>query len=376
MFRWLHRLLEQKTPRRTRCTVRTRLEVERLEDRWTPADISFGFAVAKFGQQVLIDVQDVDQAVSGNWTVTYPTPTFVSVVSDTFAQGVVAFGIRQGTREVYKALFDVNGNLTQPWFRVAPGVFDKLVVGTVGFSQNPILFGVGTPEVGRRVFACTFTASGNLRQGWSLVAPGQFESLAMANFGAGAQVALFGVGVNHHAYEARFDANGIFIDGWISFAPGNFQSLAAAGRVNTSLQLVGVGLDGQAYAANFGSNGLLANGWFPVNSGQPSAFTQVVAGSIGNGNTMAFALGANSQAYYAQFGVQTGDRIGPWTVADVNLRQFSQLAVGEQSGRAKLYALGKFDFQVYFEVFDSNAQIDVPMTATPSGMFTYVDVAP
>src|SRR5262245_10742150 len=375
MFHWLQRLLKQESRPRTRCTLRARLELERLEDRWTP-DVSFGFAVSQFGQQVFINVQDVDQAVSGSWTLTSSTPRFLSVVSDTFAQGVVAFGIRQDTHEVYRALFDVNGNLTQSWFRVAPGVFDKLVVGTSGLNDSPILFGIGTAGVGQQVFAASFSLTGALRQGWFPVAPGQFEALAMANFGGARQVGLFGVGVNHRTYAARFDTNGNFIDGWMPVAPGNFQSIAAAGRVNTTLELFGVGLDGQTYAANFSSSGLLVNGWFAVNSGQPSPFTQIVAGSIGNGNTMAFGLGLNFQAYYAQFSAANGDKIGPWQPADVNLRQFTQLAIGEQNGRAKLYAIGRADFQVYFEVFDASAQIDVPVTATPDGRFTYVDVAP
>lgn len=377
MLHWLYRLLKSASAQPT--ARRLCLAVEALEERCTPADISFAFAVSQTDRQVYIHVQDIDQPVSGTWTLTAPGQ-FQSVVADTFStafgtsQAIAAFAIGVD-EQVYEALFDFSGRTIRPWLRVAPGAFDSLVVGTYGVSHSPILFGVSTSAAGgQQVFAATFNQQGNLINGWFAVAPGLFESLAMANFGRERGVALFGVGVDHRAYEARFDANGNFIDGWVQFAPGVFQSLGAAERTNNfTLELFGAGTDGQAYAANFASDGLLVNGWFPVNTNQPSTFTQVLAAPLGNGNTMAFGLGTDFRAYYATFTVATGVKISGWTPLP---RQFTQLAAGDQSGRAKLYALGRFDLQVSFAVFDASGNLDVGLTPTPAGRFTYVDVAP
>src|SRR5438128_1210390 len=135
LLNWLRRLLTN----RAACVRRSpssRLVLEVLEDRCTPADISFAFAVSQLDRQIYIDVQDIDQPVSGSWTLTAPGQ-FLRVVADTFAtpfgtsQAIAAFAIGVD-HQVYEALFDFNGQTIRPWLRFAPGVFDTLVVGTYG----------------------------------------------------------------------------------------------------------------------------------------------------------------------------------------------------------------------------------------------------
>src|SRR5262249_20334714 len=206
---------------------------------------------------------------------------------------------------------------------------------------------------GRRVFVATFDVTATMLSGWSIFAPGPFDTLVTSHFGSAGGVELFGINtVDHKARVSRFDGNGNFIDGWVTFAPGLFQSLAAAARTNGTLELFGTGFDGQAYAANFNALGLLVNGWFPVNSAQPVNLTQIVAAPLANGNVTAFAIGVDGFVYQAVFGFGTGMKQSGWT--PLSPFQIRQIAASSQAGFAKLYAVGLVDFQVYVEIFDAN----------------------
>src|SRR5262249_36219940 len=154
----------------------------------------------------------------------------------------VIFGV--GTdHHVYEAKLDASGQLLSGWSLVAPGNFSSVVVGNFGATnQQPIVFGIGTAAVGQQAYVATFDAQANLVSGWGTIAPGVFLSLTVGNFGTG-NAEVFGISTDHQAYAARFTAAGTFVDGWTLVAPGQFQSLDAANTTLGTLELFGIGLN-------------------------------------------------------------------------------------------------------------------------------------
>src|SRR5436309_10486306 len=101
-----------------------------------------------------------------------------------------------------------------------------------------MLFALGIAGTGSRIFSAHFTVAGAFRDGWALVAPGQFRSLTAGSLGAGRdQPEVFGVGLDGKVYATRFNNVGAFAGGWFTGPPGPVSSLAVAPLANGALDV-------------------------------------------------------------------------------------------------------------------------------------------
>jgi hypothetical protein len=284
----------------------------------------------------------------------------------------VAFGVGTDHR-IYQARFASDGTLLSGWTLAAPGVFDSVVVGNYGADGSVVVFGIATAGVaGQRVFAARFDNQANLINGWFQFAPGAFAKLAVGVYDSGSPE-LFGIGVNQQVYGARFNAEANLLNGWFPVAPGAFTDIAVASRTDGSLELFGISL-GQVFASNFDTSGNFVSGWFTANSGQPVNFTQLAAATLGNGNAIAFGLGTDQLVYDATFDSITGVQASGWTSLSSNL--YSRIAAGSQIGITKLYAIAALDDQIFAELFDSSGAVQTSFFLTAPGQFVDLGVSP
>src|SRR5439155_19384014 len=196
-----------------------------------------------------------DQVIAG---VTYHVYTQEDVtlkvqqgVSGAFAvqtQTLPIFAIDSATASVRVKLQDVHGGGGGAWMATAPGQFLDIAVSTYGALEAPIVFGLG---VDHRIYVARFNPNGTLLDGWVTLAPGLFDALTTAYYDANAATMVFALGTagagGSQLYFAHFTAAGAFRDGWALVAPGQFRSLTAGslGAGRDQPEVFGVGLDGK-----------------------------------------------------------------------------------------------------------------------------------
>lgn len=217
-------------------------------------------------------------------------------------------------------------------------------------AGDTFTFAISTTDL--QVYMARVSADGRTTEGWGLVAPGQFLSIAVGTYGAGTSAGeapiVFGVGTDHQIYGARFNANGTLSQGWVVVAPGLFDAVAVS-MVDFSKPIVfGLGTQEagqkQVFYATYSDSGALVSGW---NLLAPGAFDFLVAGSASQGlggEAHVFGVGTNHQVYGARFLPGSGARVG-WY--EVGPGDFSSLAVATSfSGKVALFGLG-LDGRVY-----------------------------
>src|SRR5262245_25207629 len=194
MLTWVKRLMKRRCGQNSRRSeMRFRPAIEQLENRMLPAT-SFGFAVSATDQQVYVHQLTLGQTPTGSWTLTAPG-RFLNVVGATAGPNGAPLAFAIGVdHQVYRTRFDATAQIASPWDLVAPGQFESIVVDNYGSNNAPILFGISTQSTtARRVFVATFDANVNIVSGWTIFAPGPFDTLVTGHFGTAGGVALFGV---------------------------------------------------------------------------------------------------------------------------------------------------------------------------------------
>jgi parallel beta-helix repeat protein len=276
------------------------------------------------------------------------TPGFQPTTSTGFS---FSFAVSAVDKQVYVQRLDLATRVSSPWTLVAPGQFLSVAVGTYGPAQLPVVFGVGTDN---RVYEAKLDASGQLVSGWMLVAPGKFSSIAVGNFGVtNEQPIVFGIGVpavGQQVYVATFDAQANLVAGWGTFAPGLFLSLTVATYGTGNPEVFGISVDNQAYFARFNVTGAFVDGWTLVAPGQ---FQSLDAVSTNSGTTELFGIGLNGQAYTAMFGLD-GKLLFGWGAANtnqpVNLTQVTAARLA--NGELVAFGLGA-DLRAYEATFSA-----------------------
>ncbi|HKB36827.1 MAG TPA: PKD domain-containing protein, partial [Gemmataceae bacterium] len=263
-----------------------------------------------------------------------------------------SFGVSAIDKQVYKYALNLSGGASFGWSLVAPGQFSTVAATTYGPTLAPVVFGVGLDH---KVYEAKFDANGELLSGWGLVAPGEFSSLVVGTYGSG-QPILFGIGTAAQGQQvsvARFDAQGNLVSGWGSVAPGVFTSLAVGNFGSGNVDLFGISQN-QAFFARFDSSGLFMDGWAPVAPGQ---FQSLTAANRTDGSLELFGAGLNGQAYAASF-TNTGARAFGWF--PVNSSQpvaFSQLTAAPlANGNLAAFGLGS-DQHAYEATFDATTGV-------------------
>jgi hypothetical protein len=147
------------------------------------------------------------------------------------------------------------------------------------------------------VYATRFDGRGVLRNGWFLIAPGYFASLAVADRGGGQE--LFGIGLNQSVYAAALDADGALEAGWFNAAPGLFTGLDAFVLGNGDVGVIGRGFNDYLYGARFSqATGMIAAGWYTLTD---TTYTTVRARTHEAGGTLALAIAGDGRVHSGLF---------------------------------------------------------------------------
>lgn len=311
------------------------------------------FGISSSDKQVYRVVSDLNALPAGNWVSTAPGQ-FQVIESTNYgpAKNAIVFGLGTDQR-VYSAKFNVDGSLSRGWSLVGPGSFESFAVTSFGAENSPIVFGVATTQAGRQVYKALFDSNGEFVQGWSPVAPGQFRSLTAATFGPGRNPELFGIGINDQVYAARFATDGSLLNGWFSVAPGYFTSLSAVDRGGGKLELFGVGKDQRVYGAALDVNGSLESGWFTT---APGVFAAIATTQLTNGNVALWGLGRNQQLYGAIFRASDGLLERGWF--SLGLGEFgSSLGGSTIGGRSGLFAIRSGNGATTRFLFDASGTV-------------------
>jgi hypothetical protein len=205
---------------------------------------------------------------------------------------------------------------------------------------------------------------------WAVVAPGQFSSITAGRFGVG-YGEVFGVAIDHQVYAARLDTNGALINGWFLLAPGMFQSLAVTNR-SGGQELFGIGVNQQMYAATLDANGNLLAGWLTTAAG---TFTALTATTLGGGNLGVYALGTDQQVYEGVFAAAGGAQQGLWTVPQPG--KFTALtSTTHLTGKTEVLGVVAGTGELLGEMFDSAGAFTSGFFKTAPGSFAAPAFAP
>jgi hypothetical protein len=208
-----------------------------------------------------------------------------------------------------------------------------------------MVFGIG---IDGQAHSARFDTNGDQVNGWVLVAPGQFRSLAAGEFGAG-QPELFGIGPDNRVYGARFDPNGNLINGWFVVAPGAFRSVSVGRHGGGLQQLFGIGLDNRVYRAKLDVNGNLALGWLAT---PPTTFTTLAVASTPT-FVGVYGLGTDRQIYYSTFGSPSGTMLSDWRRPAPGTFSSISAAVNA-AGRVEVLGTSAVNGAVFGALFDSS----------------------
>lgn len=259
-----------------------------------------------------------------------------------------SFAISNVDQQVYIQRFDLGTLMSaSSWTLVAPGQFASIASGSYGTARAPVVFGIG---LNGQVYEARFDANGNLIFGWVLVAPGSFQSLVVGRYGPQESPIVFGVGAagtGNQVFAARFNDQAVLLNGWFSVAPGSFANLAVGSFGLGSPEVFGVGLDHSVYGARFDGNGNFAAGWFTV---APGSFDSLTVGSRNNGTLELFGI-SNGQVVAANFdsnGAFVNGWFGANTGQTVPFTQIDAAVLG--NNHVTLFALGT-DQRVYRTTF-------------------------
>jgi hypothetical protein len=297
---------------------------------------TFDATLKTVGNQTLTATDTANASITGTATIDV-TPA----LSFSFAVSTV-------DKQVYRYVLNLSGGVSQGWGLVAPGQFSSVAATTYGTNQA-VVFGVGLDH---RVYEAKFDANGNLISGWGLVAPGKFDSLVAGTYGSGGQPILFGIGipgVGQQVWSARFDVQANLVSGFGPVAPGVFTSLAVGNFGSGNVEVFGVSVN-QAYFSRFDASGLFIDGWIPVAPGQ---FQSLAVANRTNGSLEVFGAGLDGQAYAATFSSAGLLQAGWFPVNSGQPVGFTQLTAAPlANGNLAAFGLGT-NHRAYEATFDA-----------------------
>src|SRR5262249_17986846 len=193
-------------------------------------------AIDSVTQNVKVKLQEAHGAAGGAFAVPAPG-RFLQIAVSTYGafEAPLIFGLGVD-HQIYVERLNPDGTLLDGWIRFAPGFFDALATTTYDANASTIVFALGDASGdGRQIFSARFDGNGRFRDGWGLVAPGQFKSLAAGSLGvARDRPEVFGIGVDNNFYFARFTSAGVFANGWMRGPAGPVSSLTVAGLDDTT----------------------------------------------------------------------------------------------------------------------------------------------
>jgi hypothetical protein len=244
--------------------------------------------------------------------------------------------------QVWQVLFNTNGLPTTGYTLTRPGLVKSLTAGRDA-NNDPEIFVLGQDS---QVYTLAFNANGSLFSGtpsYVLTAPGQVQSVQVAQPNAGKNPELFALGLDSQVWEATAPTTVASYNLYKLDVPGRIRSFAVGPDSAGDLHLFAAGLDTQVWQALFDSNG---NATTPYRLTVPGAVKTVSAGQSNLSHPTIFVIRTDNRVATLGFN-DNGTLLSQTpTYVLVAADQVQAITLGTANDRASVFAV-EFDSQVY-----------------------------